>query len=276
MARPLPRLYARSSDSLRVPAGTRSGGLRGPFIFSAILREWSMTVTESPWHPENEVERLLCSLAGVVSAHVVANPMGRLDEIHILASPLFGPKQIVRNVESALSAGLGIVVDRRIISVAQIRRDALEPNRPILAEFQTTAEPEPPSAAEPTRRLVYVRYDAHSRTNAGTECRVTMRRESAEFIGEGNGAGTTPGRALAGARAAFAAIASAFERDEFGLESATTVEANGKPYVLVAARAVEGRETVPLTGVAPLDRSPEEAAILASLQATNRWTGWTE
>lgn len=235
-----------------------------------------MTGSESPWHPENEVERLLCSLAGVVSARVVANPMGRLDEIHILASPLFGPKQIVRNVESALSAGLGIVIDRRIVSVAQIRRDALEPTRPILAEFQEAETIVVPPRAEPGTRLVFVRYDAHSRTNAETECRVTMRRDDAEYVGEGVGAGTTPGRALAGARAAFAAIASAFEHQELGLESATTVEANGRPYVLVAARAVEGRATVPLTGVAPVERSPEEAAILATLQATNRWTGWTE
>lgn len=240
-----------------------------------------MTESESPWHPENEVERLLCSLAGVVSARVVANPMGRLDEIHILASPLFGPKQIVRNVESALSAGLGIVIDRRIVSVAQIRRDALEPTRPILAGFRADGEErfrDAPSAhiEDAPTRLVFVRYDANNRTNAETECRVTMRRMDDEFIGEGIGSGTTPGRALAGARAAFAAISSAFDRQEIGLESATTVEANGKSFVLVAARAVEGRSTVPLTGVAPLDRSPEEAAILAALQATNRWTGWSD
>lgn len=239
-----------------------------------------MTVSESPWHPENEVERLLCSLAGVVSARVVANPLGRLDEIHILASPLFGPKQIVRNVESALAAGLGIVIDRRIISVAQIRRDALEPVAPFISEAAEPGAPrpvlEPRPAPPPSARLVFVRYDARSRTNAETECRVTMRRDATEFTGEGIGAGTTPGRALAGARAAFAAIASAVADRELGLEAATTVESNGRAFVLIAARALEGREAVPLTGVAPLDRSPEEAAILASLQATNRLTGWTD
>lgn len=243
-----------------------------------------MTVSDSPWHPENEVERLLCSLAGVVSARVVANPLGRLDEIHILASPLFGPKQIVRNVESALAAGLGIVIDRRIVSVAQIRRDALEPASAFTFEApEPVSEPAHISAvaprlaeATPTTRLVFVRYDARSRTNAETECRVTVRRDAAEFVGEGIGSGTAPGRALAAARAAFAAIASAVADRQFGLESATTVESNGRAFVLVAARAMEGRAAVPLTGVAPLDRSPEEAAILASLQATNRWTGWND
>src|SRR3970040_2451886 len=100
-----------------------------------------MTAPQTPWQPDNEVERLLCSLAGVVSARVVANPLGRLEEIHILASPHLSAKQIVRNVQSALSAGLGIVADRRIISVAQIRRDALEPLEAEFAEQDEEAEP---------------------------------------------------------------------------------------------------------------------------------------
>jgi hypothetical protein len=241
-----------------------------------------MTGTESPWHPENEVERLICSLAGVVSARVVANPLGRLEEIHILASPLFSPKQIVRNVESALSAGLGIVIDRRIISVAQIRRDALEP-----ASVYTFPQREPVevglddeeaprlAAAPPSPRLVFVRYDARGGTNTETEIRVTFRRDDREFTGSATGAGTTPGRATAAAQAAFDALRLAGEDGDLGLEAATTVEANGRSFVLVAARAREGRNEVALTGVAPLERSPEEAAILASLQATNRWTGWT-
>lgn len=245
-----------------------------------------MAVSDSPWHPENEVERLLCSLAGVVSARVVANPLGRLDEIHVLASPLFSPKQIVRNVESALAAGLGIIIDRRIVSVAQIRRDAIEPTIPYVGEAATetqvepvrplvTSRPEPPPS--PTSpRLVFVRYDARNRTHAETECRVILRRDSREYTGEGLGAGTMTGRAQAAARAAFAAIAAALADREVGLESATPVEAHGRTFVLVSARALEGRSTVPLTGVAAMERSPEEAAILASLQATNRWTAWDE
>ena len=71
-----------------------------------------------------DAERLLASLTGVVSAHVVAGPEGTLREIHVLATPDLHPKQVVRNVESALSAGLGIHIDRRIVSVAQVRPDA--------------------------------------------------------------------------------------------------------------------------------------------------------
>jgi hypothetical protein len=229
-----------------------------------------VALSESPWHPENEVERLLCSLAGVVSARVVANPLGRLDEIHILASPLFSPKQIVRNVESALSAGLGIVIDRRIVSVAQIRRDALEPVTTAEGE-EETVDISPTQGVTP--RFVFVSYDTENQTNAEARCNVTIRRDGRRYSGTGAGPSTPQGRALAGARAVFEALGSALDNELLGLESASVVEANGRTFVLIAARVLEGRDAVPLTGVAPLEHSPEEAAIFAALQATNRYTG---
>lgn len=223
---------------------------------------------QSPWHPDNEVERLLCSLAGVVSARVVANPLGRLDEIHVLASPLFSPKQIVRNVESALSAGLGIVVDRRIISVAQIRRDALE-------QVTLPVDPEPTTSlsAPSSPRLIFVDYDLETETNNEARCSVTIRRNGASYRGSGAGPSTRLGRASAGARAVFDALRDAGENGRMGFEAAEIVDANGRQWVLVAANVVDGRETVSLTGIAPVGHSPEEAAIFAALQATNRWTG---
>lgn len=234
-----------------------------------------MTANHSPWHPENEVERLLCSLAGVVSARVVANPLGRLEEIHILASPLLGPKQVVRNVQSALSAGLGIVVDRRIISVAQIRKGALEPVE-ALDEVESMsdvedAEAAPAPSGDGPARLVFMGWDARNRSHTDSECRVRVRRDDDEFAGAGAGAANILGRAQAGARAVFSAVAAALDEDTVALESASVVETHGRSFVLVSARAAAGREAFQLTGVARLDRSPEEAAILASLQATNRW-----
>jgi hypothetical protein len=233
-----------------------------------------MTLSQSPWHPENEVEQLLCSLAGVVSARVVANPLGRLEEIHILASPLLGAKQVVRNVQSALSAGLGIVVDRRIISVAQIRRDALEPLEELAASDDfalALADSGTESVPRGAPRLVFLGYDARSRSHTDAECMVRVRRDEDEYAGSGSGTASLLGRVQAGARAVFAAVAAALEEEVVALESASVVETHGRTFVLVSARALVGREAWQLTGVARLDRSPEEAAILASLQATNRW-----
>lgn len=251
---------------------------------------------------EPGVERLLSSLTGVLAAHIVAGPEGSLREIHILATNEIHPKQVARNVESALSAGLGIEVDRRIISVAQVCPEALETDAvtppPMPAGRMTDAridggaapiepirsQPDPvrgarrAPAATGTQatsrawpRVIFLGYDARIDGSHRAACRVTLQTGREEVTGEGEGANTPRGRAEAAARAVFSALARSRADDRLGLEGVAILEANGAQYVLVAAHALDERRPIPLTGAALVDRSPEEAAIFASLQATNRW-----
>lgn len=212
---------------------------------------------------EVRAERLLTALAGVVSARAVADDIGRLCEIHILASPDLHPKQIVRNVESALSAGLGVIVDRRIISVAQLRPSAAD---------SYLAKPKLPrsdvAVPRPENRVVFVRFESASTTALGTSCSVTLKKGDEVFVGNAAGMNTSQGRAHTAATAVFDALQQG--GDSLGLEGAALIDAQGKSFVLVSARAVHGRGALILTGVAAVQRSPEEAAILAALQATNR------
>lgn len=218
---------------------------------------------------EYHVERLLSALAGVVSARIILED-GRISEIHVLASPSHHPKQIVRNVESALSAGLGIVVDRRLISVAQLRADAIEiPDSEAAVPSNYGAGLV--KAAPPPARLELLGFKTSASGPFDASCTVTFRCGEAELSGTATGANTPVGRAESAARAVLSAIAS-FEGGlgRIGLEGASLVDANGRQFVLVSAHALEGRNPVLLTGVAPLGRSPEEAGILACLHATNR------
>ncbi len=215
---------------------------------------------------EVRAQRLLTALGGIVSARAVADESGRLAEIHILASPEFHPKQIVRNIESALSAGLGIFVDRRIISVAQLRSDAATPFLP---------KPKPPAAkrapeTRQLRRVVYVQYDAKASAPLDSHCRVILMRGEDQLTGTATGVNTAQGRADAAARAVLNALQSSGGMKGVGLEGTALVHAHGKTYVLVSARVMSGRHSRTLTGIATLNRSPEEAAIFAALQATNR------
>jgi hypothetical protein len=212
---------------------------------------------------EVRAERLLTALAGVVSARAVSDDAGRLCEIHILASPDLHPKQIVRNVESALSAGLGVIVDRRIISVAQLRQNAADnylakPKLPRVSSVATRSDP----------RLVFVRFESASTSSLGTSCSVTLRKGEEILVGNASGMNTTQGRAHTAATAVFDALQQG--GDSVGLEGAALIDSQGRSFVLVSARAVRGRGALILTGVAAVQRSPEEAAILAALQATNR------
>lgn len=214
---------------------------------------------------EARVERLIACLSGVVSVRAIAGEDGRVQEIHVLTTPELQPKQVVRNVESALSAGLGLEVDRRIVSVAQVR-DA----RYAEVAGEPPGEVGPAEAARP-QRLVLVRYDTWTHDSEEAHCRVVVRQDGGEFIGVGAGPTSANGRAGAAARALFAAIAGTRSQEDLALEDAVVLETQGRSFVLVAAHALTGRQTVPLTGVAAVSRSPEEAAILAALQATNRW-----
>src|SRR5213593_5181104 len=71
-----------------------------------------------PWGVKR-AENLIGSLTGVLSARVVVTPLGEVSEIHVLTMSDVQPKQVVRNIESALMAQLGLKIDHRKISVAQ-------------------------------------------------------------------------------------------------------------------------------------------------------------
>jgi hypothetical protein len=226
---------------------------------------------ESPIYPASEIEELVTALHGVMATSVVLDGSGRIEEIHVLANSRTHPKQIVRNIESALSAGLGVVVDRRAISVAQVRPE----HDDLVSDALDEPDETPPATSDPDDvaggRFIFVGYDARTQPDLEAACRVSIRRGNTVFSGSGNGPSTPLGRAQSAARAVFAAIATARRSDSMGLEGVTIAESHGRSYVLVAAHVGAGRGTVPLTGIAALQKSPEEAAILAALQATNRW-----
>src|SRR5215211_4122517 len=71
-----------------------------------------------PWGVRR-AENLLTSLEGILSARVVTTPLGEVSEVHVLAHAGLAPKQLVRNIESALLAQLGLKIDHRKISIAQ-------------------------------------------------------------------------------------------------------------------------------------------------------------
>ncbi|HPP74659.1 MAG TPA: hypothetical protein PLU88_06000, partial [Armatimonadota bacterium] len=69
----------------------------------------------------NDVESVICHLRDVVSARVVAGDDGEIAEVHVLTESTRTPKQVVRDIESAVMAKLGIQIDHRKVSVAQIQ-----------------------------------------------------------------------------------------------------------------------------------------------------------
>ena len=73
--------------------------------------------------PLEAVEQALDGLRDVRSAKVIADGGGSILAVHVVSSSERSAKQIARDVESVLVAKLGIAIDHRKISVAQMDGD---------------------------------------------------------------------------------------------------------------------------------------------------------
>ncbi len=235
-------------------------------------------------------EELLGTLPGVVSVRIEASPSGEVDAIHVLTSVEIGPKQTVRNIESALLAHLGMRVDHRKISVAttvDAPRIRLTPAAvDAIAGPQAAAPPSVSPAAVPTlsapgaaaseavaglRRYVFDDVEV-KRSRSGLGCRVTLKRGEESFEGEAEGLETDAARLELAARATVLAIAFAEGKaGSLALAGAQRVDAFGTEFVFVGVSARQGRESVLLSGSCAIRDSAEVAGALAVLDATNRW-----
>ena len=214
-----------------------------------------------PWGVKR-VENLITSLTGILSARVVVTPQGEVSEVHVLTLGDVQPKQVVRNIESALMAQLGLKIDHRKISVAQTA-DV----RPIEA-LQHEA-----IASRAKRRVVAfrgleVRPSAHPQR---VLVRVRLAFEEREAEAEEQGTDTTRNRVEAAARAAALCLDELLPDNSIALEGAQLIEAFDRKFVLVAVHGLGGREAHLLTGTCEIRESAERSAVLAVLDATNRW-----
>jgi hypothetical protein len=204
----------------------------------------------------------LTSLEGVLSARVVTTPLGEVSEIHILAQSGLAPKQLVRNVESALLAHLGLKVDHRKISVAQTAEV-----KPIETLDRAAVRERAMQRSVLFEDLVVQASHRPQRILLGVTLSCSGRQETAQH----EAADSPRGRVEGAARAAAAAVERFVDRSSLAVESVQVIEAVDRNVVFVAMQGLGGRDSVLLTGTAEIRQSPERAAIFAVLDATNRW-----
>jgi len=223
--------------------------------------------------PISKAEELLATLPGVISVRIVAGSTGSVDEIHLLTSDTVPPKATVRNVESALMAQLGMRVSHKKISVATTRDTGPRSS----GEVPRVREAE--QAADFRRRRLYFEdIEVRRSRTQGVTCRVTLKKGESSFVGETEGLESERLRIELAARAALLAIGQS-ESDVggvLGLEGCKLINAFDHDFVFVGITARFERETVLLTGTAEVKESAETAAVLAVLDATNRWVEYSE
>lgn len=221
-----------------------------------------------PWGLR-QVEQLLLGLEGVNSIKLVSDGHGGIDEVHVVGAPAVGPKQIVRNIESALLAEFGLQIDHRKISVAQVQA-------PDISAEQAATKEEPGVATKPeeARRLLLDGLEVERKAGDRVECRISLQSGEDTYVGAADGPDFARSRLEVAARAVLDALNAATLDDiDLRLEGVEHVEAFGKGFVITVIQGREHRSSVSLPGISAVSDSREEAAVLACLQATNRWTG---
>ena len=213
-----------------------------------------------PWGVRR-AENLLTSLEGVLSARVVTTPLGEVSEVHILAQAGTAPKQVVRNVESALLAQLGLKVDHRKISVAQTA-DV----RPIEALDQHAVRERALQRGALFESLVVTPGRPHR-----ISIRVTLTYEGQTETAEEESSDTPRSRVEGAARATATVVDRMLKDHSVALEGARITDAFERQFVMAAVQGLGGRESTLLTGTAEIKESAERAAVFAVLDATNRW-----
>jgi len=216
------------------------------------------------------------SLQGVVSARVIARPGGKIEEVHMLTTDAVRPKQTVRNVESALLAHLDLSVDHRKISVAQTTESNPKELPDAVLPVQIMVEPEPTPRQS---RLLFFSHQAETERFNQVKHRVEVEWQGGTFVGEAQAADLPRPKLEAVAQATLQAVEKALQEkitDErkavtLSLDGVRVVEAFERKFVLVAVHAISGRDVARLAGTTVTDESTDRAAILATLQATDRW-----
>ncbi len=214
-----------------------------------------------PWGVKR-AENLIASLTGVLSARVVVTPLGEVSEIHVLTMSDVQPKQVVRNIESALMAQLGMKIDHRKISVAQT------------ADVRPIEQLQEEAIRTRANKRVVIFQGLEVRPSERPQrvlVRVRLSFEGREAEAEEQGTDTMRNRVEAAARASALCLDVLIPDNSVALEGAQIIDAFDRKFVLVAVHGLGGREAQLLTGTCEVRESAERSAVLAVLDATNRW-----
>ncbi len=205
----------------------------------------------------DDIERTLGSIAEIKAARVVTSPDGQIQEIHVLALPNKSPKQLVRDIESALQAAWGIEVDHKKISIAQLGADAVP--------AEEIAAPE-----------ARARIDSITANVSGVHSTVVIRLEieGEMYLGEAAGPASQTGRQRLVAQATLNAVEQYVHgAHSFALEDVTVCQLGRERVAVCCVAHVSPFGEQAFAGSALVRQSENDSIVKATLDAINRRLG---
>jgi hypothetical protein len=203
-----------------------------------------------------DIEGTLARLRGIESVRLVTDEHSEIVEVHVLANQGRHPKQIGRDIESALFSEFGIPIDHRKISIAQVGE----------------AEEAPVEA-----RLRFVSID-YSIDRTSARARVTVGRGEETFVGAASApTGGDANQEELVSRATLEAVQEFLRGTSVGqdnivmeLRDFSRTDSSGRSFFTATVRVRGERGDLDLIGSALIRDDPWRAAACATLDALNR------
>jgi hypothetical protein len=204
-----------------------------------------------------EVEAELCRLPDVTAVRLVADPIGRPLEVHVLAHAGKPAKQIVRDVQSVALASFGLEFDRRIVSVVQLSANG-------------SGHVDLAKADEIVFRPRVLTVQAQS-TGLRSTVQVTLTTGEDERTGYAEGSVALSARPRLLAEATLDALRQLEPAAEcLDVDTAHITRAGSHDVVIVLLVSVDPPYERHLSGSAIVHQLTDDAVVRAVLDATNR------
>ncbi|MEA3409797.1 MAG: hypothetical protein U9Q95_05565, partial [Candidatus Eisenbacteria bacterium] len=172
----------------RVGAGAITPEIRQPEAIAILLKGRDQVF------PLEDVERALTGLKDVRSARIVTNGDGGILEVHVVADSARSAKMVARDVESMLVAKIGLSIDHRKISVAQVEGEetpGAKPTGPVgVKPAELVETPAGLYLAPEDRRIEFVGVSL-AQSNLVAQARVELSRGGVGTVAEATGADST-------------------------------------------------------------------------------------
>lgn len=194
-----------------------------------------------------ELQTLIEKLDSVYSAKLTADSDGSLCEIHVLSDKSKSPKQISRDIQSAVAARTGRDIEHRIISIAQVDSDTI-----------------------PKQERLKISGLETSNIEGTFSATVTLIGKMDEYRGQASEVNAMAARRKALAIASINAIHEYLKSRPFSLLDIQKFRIAGWDEINVAVHYYCGGSVRLLTGTAVIVEDEYSAVIKATLDAVNR------
>ena len=202
---------------------------------------------------KREMEEAIDQLQGIISSHVAFDGSQNIEEIHVLANFDRTPKQIVRDIESALVTRFGIRIDHKKVSIAQVKG---EETHPILSS-----------------RIKFASLDL-SVSGLQTEVQVELVRDNVLSSGVASGPSSRKNQLRLISQATLKAVEKFLKPNHsLVLEEVVSVPVANQEVILAYITSLSAREEMKLIGCAFVKGDIGRGVIFATLDALNRAIG---